>query len=82
MLIAATSAAAATRFAAPGGTGAAPCEEREDPCSLFDAASLAAPVMPAKPGDVVFMAPGNYTDAAGLADPTPAVYRWKVLARR
>ena len=57
-------AAAATRFAAPGGTGSTPCAEQANPCSLFDAASLAAS-QPAGPGDEVILAPGTYTDTAG-----------------
>jgi hypothetical protein len=65
LLTSAAGASAATRFAAPGGTGPTPCAERANPCSLFNAASLAAPSQPAQPGDEVVLAPGNYTDTAG-----------------
>ena len=57
-------ASAAIRFAAPGGTGPTPCAEQANPCSLFDAASLAASSQPAGPGDEVILAPGTYTDTA------------------
>jgi hypothetical protein len=64
LLFSAASATAATRFAKPGGTGSAPCEE-SDPCSLFTAASLEAPV-PARAGDVVVLLAGTYSGAADL----------------
>ncbi len=62
MLLAATQAAAAVRFAAPGGTGSAPCASEQNPCSLFTAASSEAAPSPAQPGDEVVLAPGKYAE--------------------
>jgi hypothetical protein len=57
------------RFAAPGGSGADPCDRRDDPCSLFTAASANAAGTTVKAGDEVVLAPGNYSDAAGDLGP-------------
>jgi hypothetical protein len=59
-------ATAATRFAGPGGTGAEPCASPANPCSFFTAADQAGAV---QPGDVVVLAPGEYSDAAGDLGP-------------
>jgi len=58
------------RFAAPGGTGADPCANPADPCSLFDAADFRGVDSTIQPGDEVVMGPGTYTDAAGDLGPT------------
>ena len=69
LLLGASSAAAAIRFAAPGGTGSAPCESSANPCSLFNAASSEAPAPTAKAGDEVALLPGTYLDTAGDLGP-------------
>jgi hypothetical protein len=61
-LAGAASAAAGIRFAAPGGTGANPCNDSGHPCSIFTAAADGQGV---KSGDEVILAPGNYSDTAG-----------------
>ena len=58
------------RFAAPGGTGADPCANPADPCSLFDAADSRGVDTTVQPGDEVVMLPGTYTDSAGDLGPT------------
>ena len=58
-LASATTASAATRFAAPSGTGAAPCAQT-DPCTLTVAVAAAGAV------DEVRVLPGNHTLAATL----------------
>src|SRR4051794_5874519 len=69
LLLAPSGAAAATRFAAPGGTGPAPCHDPASPCSLFDAASAGAGPAAAQEGDEVVLAPGVYSEAAGDLGP-------------
>jgi len=54
LLMLAASAGAATRYAAPAGAGAAPCENQGNPCALDSA--LAAAIA----GDEVELAPGTY----------------------
>jgi len=66
----AASASASVRFAAPGGTGTAPCAEREHPCSLFVAADQS---QGAVPGDEIVLAPGTYVDAQGDMGPQHAI---------
>jgi hypothetical protein len=58
-----------TRYAAPGGTGADPCSDRSDPCSLFAAASSQAPGTTIVEGDEVELAPGTYSRTAGDLGP-------------
>ena len=74
LLACAQSAGATTRFAAPGGTGSAPCTSPDQPCRLFEAADSRAGVVEA--GDEVILAPGTYsgTDASfeGVALELPA----------
>lgn len=53
-------AAAATRYAAPGGTGKDPCADPARPCSVFTAADREAPRSTLRAGDVVELAPGTY----------------------
>jgi hypothetical protein len=60
LLLLACTAAAATRYAAPGGTGKDPCVNPSRPCSVFTAADQNAPRTTIKPGDVVELAPGTY----------------------
>jgi len=60
LLFAAASATAATRFAAPGGQGADPCDEPAKPCSLFTAAHANARDTTIGAGDEVVLAPGVY----------------------
>jgi hypothetical protein len=55
-------AAAAIRYAAPGGTGAAPCADHEHPCRLFRAAEAR---FGAQAGDEIVLAPGTYVDENG-----------------
>jgi hypothetical protein len=62
-LIAAPTASAATRHAAPGGTGADPCTDPAAPCSIYTAADYAAPGTTLEAGDVVELAPGTYSEA-------------------
>jgi hypothetical protein len=61
-LAVAAPASAATRYAAPGGTGADPCESASQPCSLYTAADQNAPGTTVAPGDVVEVATGTYTE--------------------
>ena len=56
----ASAATAATRYAAPGGTGADPCANPAKPCSVSTAADKYAPRSTVKAGDVVELAPGTY----------------------
>ncbi len=53
-------AIAATRYAAPGGTGKDPCANPSRPCSVFTAADKNAPGTTIEAGDVVELAPGTY----------------------
>ncbi len=56
------SAGAATRYAAPNGAGATPCEVRLDPCPLY----IAAEENSGSAGDdVVELEPGVYSETAG-----------------
>ncbi len=66
LLVAAANATAATRFAAPNGTGIDPCENPANPCTIFTAADQASS---AEPGDEVVLAPGEYSDTAGDLGP-------------
>jgi hypothetical protein len=61
----AASASAATRYAAPGGTGSDPCADSADPCSIYTAADVGAPGTTIANGDVVELAPGTYSETAG-----------------
>jgi hypothetical protein len=65
----AASAVAATRYAAPGGTGADPCVEAA-PCLLYVAAAENAPGTTVASGDVVEVEPGTYSEAAGDLGPS------------
>jgi|GEM_PF-947360 len=60
LLFAATSATAATRFAAPGGEGTDPCADPAKPCSIYTAADATAEETTIKAGDEVVLAPGLY----------------------
>ena len=59
-LLLASTAMAATRYAAPGGTGKDPCANPERPCSVYTAAADGAPRTTIEAGDVVELAPGTY----------------------
>lgn len=59
-LLLAPAATAATRYAAPGGTGADPCARPAKPCSVYTAADENAPGSSIEAGDVVELAPGTY----------------------
>lgn len=59
-LLLASMAMAATRYAAPGGTGKDPCANPERPCSVYTAAADGAPRSTIEAGDVVELAPGTY----------------------
>jgi hypothetical protein len=56
----AANASAAPRFAAPGGDGVEPCNDPDDPCSIFTAADRAGGV---SRGDEVVLAPGEYSSS-------------------
>lgn len=71
--VGAVKASAQTRFAAPGGTGPAPCL-RSDPCSLYIAASYEAPEAERiRQGDEVVVLPGEYFGARGDLGPHEVV---------
>lgn len=53
-------ATAATRYAAPGGTGKDPCANPSRPCSVYTAAEDGAPGTTIGAGDVIELAPGTY----------------------
>lgn len=72
-LFTACAASAATRYAAPGGTGADPCADPEDPCSVFVAADPLAPGTTIATGDVVELASGTYSEADGDLGPFDSV---------
>ena len=72
-LLIAAPAQAATRFAAPGGTGADPCTDPATPCSIFTAADGGALGTTVQAGDEVVLAPGEYSDAAGDLGPSEVV---------
>jgi hypothetical protein len=59
-LLLASGATAATRYAAPGGTGKDPCSNPTRPCPVFIAADRDVPRTTIKAGDVVELAPGTY----------------------
>ena len=63
----------AVRYAAPGGTGQDPCSDPAHRCSLFAAASNAAPGTTVAAGDEVVLAPGEYTNAAGDLGPQGSI---------
>jgi hypothetical protein len=56
----APAAMAATRYAAPGGTGKDPCANPVRPCTVYRAAEDGAPGTTIEAGDVVELAPGTY----------------------
>jgi hypothetical protein len=60
LVCAVNASAATTRFAAPGGTGANPCANPAEPCSLFVATDPEAPGTTIAAGDEVILAPGTY----------------------
>ncbi len=60
LLLIASAAGAATRYAAPGGKGADPCADPGKPCSVYTAADKNARGSTIKAGDVVELAPGTY----------------------
>jgi len=60
LLLLAPTSPAATRYAAPGGTGKDPCANPERPCPVYTAADKAAPGSTIESGDVVELAPGTY----------------------
>ncbi len=66
-------AAAAVRYAGPGGTGANPCSNPGAPCSIYTAASTTAPGTTVQSGDEVLLAPGDYSDSAGDLGPNEFV---------
>jgi hypothetical protein len=66
-------ASAATRYAAPGGTGPDPCASSASPCSIYTAAGVTAPGTTVQAGDEVVLAPGEYSDAAGDLGPSEYV---------
>ncbi len=51
---------AATRYAAPGGTGKDPCANPSRPCSVYTAGDAGAPGTTIAAGDVIELAPGTY----------------------
>lgn len=59
-LLLASAAPAATRYAAPGGTGKDPCANPSRPCSVYTAAEDGRPGTTIAAGDVVELAPGTY----------------------
>jgi hypothetical protein len=68
LLLGAASASAATRFARPGGTGAAPACTEAEPCSFFVAASESSP-QPPPAGTEVVLLPGTYTGTSNDLGP-------------
>ena len=73
LLLSVPLASAATRYAAPGGTGADPCADPSDPCSIYTAAHYAASGTTLEAGDVVELAPGTYSEADGDLGPTDMI---------
>lgn len=59
-LLLSSAATAATRYAAPGGTGKDPCANPARPCTVYTAAAEDAPRTTIEAGDVVELAPGTY----------------------
>ncbi|HSC21987.1 MAG TPA: choice-of-anchor Q domain-containing protein [Solirubrobacterales bacterium] len=80
-LVAAPAASAATRYAAPLGTGVDPCENPAEPCNIYVAADSSAPDTTIEPGDVVELAPGTYSEAAGDLGPFNYVAVQEVTVR-
>lgn len=72
-LATACAASAATRYAAPGGTGADPCTDPADPCSIYTAADNGAPGTTLEAGDTVEVTPGTYSEADGDLGPSHVV---------
>jgi hypothetical protein len=83
LLLLACAATAATRYAAPGGTGKDPCANPARPCSVFTAAGKYALRTTIEAGDVVELAPGTYRaedegefgDLAGVTLPQGVIVR-------
>ena len=73
LFLGAASASAAVRFAAPGGTGADPCQNAANPCPLFRAADATVPGTTIKAGDEVVLRSGEYLDLAGDLGPTRSI---------
>src|SRR5689334_5200982 len=73
LLLTASAATAATRYAAPGGTGADRCSDPNNACSLYTAADVTAPGTTVKAGDVIELLPGTYSEAAGDLGPFDSV---------
>jgi hypothetical protein len=82
VLALAASASAATRYAAPGGIGADPCADPATPCNLYVAADVGAPGTTMTAGDVIELAPGTYSEAAGDLGPNDFVQIGGVTVRR
>jgi hypothetical protein len=78
LLTGAASASAAIRFAAPGGTGAAPACTEAEPCSLFVAASESSP-NPPPAGTEIVLFPDQYTSADLGSDHTISLPEGVVL---
>jgi hypothetical protein len=73
-LVLAGAATAATRYAAPGGTGKDPCGNPARPCPVFVAADRDVPGTTIEAGDVVELAPGTYyADSEGEFGFVPSV---------
>jgi hypothetical protein len=69
VLVAATTASAAVRYAGPGGEGVDPCEEPSNPCSIYLAADGEVSGTTVAGGDEILLEPGNYSDIAGDLGP-------------
>jgi len=80
-LVTASAASAATRYAAPSGSGVDPCENPAEPCNIYVAADSGAPDTTIEPGDVVELAPGTYSEAAGDLGPFNYVAVQEVTVR-
>lgn len=72
-LASAAMASADTRYAAPGGTGADPCADPADPCSIYTAADYEAVGTTLEAGDIVELAPGTYSATDGDLGPNDRV---------
>jgi hypothetical protein len=73
LFLSAPLASAATRYAAPGGTGTDPCADPNAACSLYTAADVSAPGTTVNAGDVIELLPGTYSEAAGDLGPFDSV---------
>src|SRR5215218_4597726 len=80
-LLTACVATAATRYAAPSGTGIDPCENPAEPCNIYVAADYSAPATTLAAGDVIELAPGTYSDTAGDLGPNGYVAVQEVTVR-